>query len=180
MFWDCVLPYCYHFVAAVVAHVLYYSHPFRPFLVSLKLPPFSFAIHPDATPRGGAFAEWDFLRGLREGWIPPIPEPHVSSESLYGSCYDIYNKTDDSYSIVDEYPDPRTLDWNQWQGWTSNDDFVMSDPNIPVIDRNSGRKWYNQAWFVPLCVGMTSLWILNRVRWSWKRRDRLGYIELKV
>jgi len=132
---------------------------------------------------GGAFAEWDFLRGLQEGWMPPIPEPHVSSESVYGNCYEIYNQTDDSYSIVDEYPDPRTLDWRQWQGWTNNDDFVMSDPNIPVVDRQSELSrngWYHQPWVVPLCVGMTVLWILNRWRRSCQMRERLGYTELKV
>jgi glucan 1,3-beta-glucosidase len=66
--------------------------------------------------RGGAFAEWDFLRGIKEGWIPKLPNPDVSSESLYGTCYDILNRTTDDYNlVVDEYPDPRTLDWRQWQ-----------------------------------------------------------------
>jgi len=130
---------------------------------------------------GGAFAEWDFLRGLREGWMPPIPEPHISSESLYGTCYDIYNKTDDSYSIVDEYPDPRTLDWNEWQGWTNDDFVVMSDPNIPEIDRYSIDDGNFQASHVVLmCAGILATWILHRWWQSYKNRGRLGYTELKV
>lgn len=130
---------------------------------------------------GGAFAEWDFLRGLSEGWMPPIPDPRVSSESIYGSCLDIYNRTDDSYSIVDEYPDPRTLDWNHWQGWTNEDDFVMSDPNIPLVDRTPHGHRYIWSWVVTLVVGMVALWILNRCRKLCSmRRERLGYIELKV
>jgi len=110
--------------------------------------------------------------------MPPIPEPNVSSESLYGSCLQIYNKTDDSYSIVDEYPDPRTLDWNQWQGWSNNDDFVMSDPNIPLIDHSTKKLRHTQRWLALIVVGI-SLWILKRLR-SCKRRDRLGYIEVKA
>lgn len=129
---------------------------------------------------GGAFAEWDFLRGLREGWMPPIPEPHISSESVYGSCLDIYNKTDDSYSIVDEYPDPRTLDWKKWQGWTNNDDFVMSDPNIPIIDHDiQQNNIFNMKHIAMLCAAITIYWILKRLQSS-KKRERLGYTEIKV
>ena len=113
--------------------------------------------------------------------MPPIPEPHVSSESLYGTCLEIYNKTDDSYSIVDEYPDPRTLDWNKWQGWTDNDDFVMSDPNIPDIDRTPNKANNDLVSVVVLaCSGITALWILHRLWQSYKNRGRVGYTELKT
>ena len=136
--------------------------------------------HNEMNCRGGAFAEWDFLRGLREGWMPPIPEPHISSESLYGTCLDIYNKTDDSYSIVNEYPDPRTLDWKKWQGWTNNDDFVMSDPNIPVFDHDIEETTiFDRTWIVLLLMAMVAFWILKRIL-PIKRRERLGYTELKV
>ena len=111
--------------------------------------------------------------------MPPIPEPHVSSESIYGTCLDIYNKTDDSYSIVDEYPDPRTLDWNKWQGWTNEDDFVMSDPNIPVVDHKTNPSNSHYILLFRLCLGMAILYILNRLRQSRKKRE-LGYTELKV
>ncbi|VEU34579.1 unnamed protein product [Pseudo-nitzschia multistriata] len=139
---------------------------------------------------GGAFAEWDFLRGLSEGWMPSIPEPTVSSESLYGRCEDIYNRTDDSYSIVNEYPDPRTLDWNQWQGWSANDDFVMSDPNIPVDHiRHSPRQWWDPRriadarWFFPASCGfaVAMAFLLHRkLRSCLRKGERLGYTELKV
>jgi len=122
--------------------------------------------------------------------MPPVPPRSVSSESVYGTCLDIYNRTDDSYSIVEEYPDPRTLDWNQWQGWASNDDFVVSDPNVPAGVRHRYgttplRSWYDprrvsdQAWFLPLVCGMVVLGALQKLR---KRRERreLGYTELKV
>jgi hypothetical protein len=76
---------------------------------------------------GGAFAEWDFLRGLKEGWIPSIPSPQVASKDLYGTCEDIIFKVkDDSMAIVNEFPDPSTLDPNNWQGVAIDDDLVVS------------------------------------------------------
>lgn len=139
---------------------------------------------------GGAFIEWDFLRGLKEGWMPPIPEPNVASEDVYGTCLDIYNRTKDYsyYDIVNEYPDPRTLDWNQWQGWDANDDFVMSDPNIPTVEHRPFRVWYDprrlfdQPWFVPLLIGVivVGVWKKLTVGEQQKRRERLGYTEIKV
>jgi len=144
---------------------------------------------------GGAFAEWDFLRGLKEGWMPPIPEPHVSSESLYGTCYDILNKTDDSYAIVDEYPDPRTLDWSYWQGTMYNDDLVMSDPYKPFIDRSLmdpdamdpisiddpliEAHSHHTSFVVLACGAIVALGILHRSWQSYKNRRRVGYEELK-
>ena len=121
--------------------------------------------------------------------MPPIPDPKVSSESLYGTCLDIYNKTDDSYSIIEEYPDPRTLDWNQWQGWSANDDFVKSDPNIPADHgRHYIRPWWDTRrltdaqWFFPAsCALAVSLVLLmhRKIRRS-RKGERLGYTELKV
>lgn len=75
---------------------------------------------------GGAFAEWDFLRGVREGWIPTIPHPNNTSESVYGSCHDIADKTKDDDSIVHEFPNPLHLDDTIWMGLDITDDFVVS------------------------------------------------------
>jgi glucan 1,3-beta-glucosidase len=79
---------------------------------------------------GGAFAEWDFLRGVREGWIPQIPAPNVTSQSLHGTCYDILFRTDDSMDIVEEFPDPATLPANNWQGVDIDDDVVVSHGDV--------------------------------------------------
>jgi hypothetical protein len=124
-------------------------------------------------PRGGAFIEWDFLRGVKEGWIPHLPDPTVSSESLYGTCIDIYNRTSDDYNlIVDEYPDPRTLDWNQWQGWDADDDFVMQDA-LPVRS-DQARQYAN--WAAPVLIAL--ICIVAAVR---KHRQNIkeGYEALK-
>lgn len=77
---------------------------------------------------GGAFAEWDFMRGLREGWIPPIPTPNVSSVDLYGTCEDILLNTSDDTSILNIFPDPSTLPKHvkNWQGVNIDDDLVVS------------------------------------------------------
>jgi glucan 1,3-beta-glucosidase len=59
---------------------------------------------------GGAFAERSFLRGIDEGWIPPIPASNTSSESLFGSCEDIlFRSSDNRIAIVEEFPDPMYL-----------------------------------------------------------------------
>ena len=110
--------------------------------------------------------------------MPPIPDPTVASQDLYGNCYEIYNRTNDDYSlVVDEFPDPRTLDWNQWQGWDANDDFVMSDPNIPDTSYGS-RPWYI-GWIVPMCVVVLCVALFRLRRHVVKRRERVGYTELE-
>ena len=152
--------------------------------------------------RGSAFAEWDFLRGVREGWIPPIPKDRtIASEDLYGSCYDIYNRTPNEYdAIVEEYPDPRTLDWTKYQGWDINDDFVLQDDhNLPASVREfytrrgnrnqeSGSPSLGQIvrWLetnlgrglVVVLIGALLFCIRKRCH-NWKRRDSQGYQEVK-
>ena len=74
--------------------------------------------------RGGAFAEWDFLRGVREGWIPTLPAQNVSSVSKFGTCEQILYETVNDKSIVHEYPDPNKVD--TWKGDPLDDDLVIS------------------------------------------------------
>lgn len=75
--------------------------------------------------RGGAFAEWDYLRGIREGWIPKT-ERGKASVDRYGTCEDLILKTNDDRSIIHEFPDPSTLPESNWQGVDINDDLVVS------------------------------------------------------
>ncbi len=53
---------------------------------------------------GGAYAEWDFLRGVREGWVPTIAPPNVSSQSLYGTCDEIHARTNETMDVVHAFP----------------------------------------------------------------------------
>jgi len=71
---------------------------------------------------------------LKEGWIPAIPAPDIPSIDLYGTCDDIIFKTDDDESIVHEFPDPSTLDPNNWQGVAIDDDVVVSHGQSLVKD----------------------------------------------
>jgi hypothetical protein len=114
------------------------------------------------------------LRGVKEGWIPHLPDPTVSSESVYGTCIDIYNRTSDDYIlIVDEYPDPRTLDWNQWQGWDANDDLVMED----ALPARSGPAQQYADWGAPVLIVM--ICIVAAVRRYRRNRKEEGYATLK-
>jgi len=92
---------------------------------------------------GGAFAEWDFSRGLREGWIPPIPESNVASVDLYGSCYDIVLQTSDSSTILQEFPDPTSLDTHNWQGFPIDDDVVVSHGEN--LQKDADGEWYDPS-----------------------------------
>ncbi|CAB9500876.1 Probable glucan 1,3-beta-glucosidase A [Seminavis robusta] len=76
---------------------------------------------------GGVFAEWDFLRGIREGWLPKVPPVNVSSEEFFDTtCHNLIFRTDDSMKIVKEYPDPDNLPENTWFGDEIDDDVVVS------------------------------------------------------
>jgi glucan 1,3-beta-glucosidase len=90
---------------------------------------------------GGAFAEWDFMRGVKEGWIPKIPANHVASSDLYGSCYDIMFRTADDESIIHEFPDPTSLDPGNWQGYPIDDDVVVSHGQS--LKKDNHGEWYN-------------------------------------
>jgi hypothetical protein len=114
--------------------------------------------------------------------MPKLPDPTVASEDLYGSCLDIYNRTSDDYTaIVEEYPDPRTLDWKQYQGWDATDDFVLSDPNIPNFRwrERQDPTWLFFHLILPALIVLSGLVFTFRKQLVWKRRDRVGYEELK-
>lgn len=76
--------------------------------------------------QGGALAEWDYLRGIHEGWMPKLLPPDVTSVVEYGTCYDIMFQTKDDMSIVHEFPGPESLDTSNWQGRPIDDDVVVS------------------------------------------------------
>ena len=85
---------------------------------------------------GGAFAEWDFLRGVKEHWIPRIAPAQINSTALYGSCYDIIFETNDNYSIIHEFPPP-VDDTSNWQGVVLDDDVVVSHGEA-LLKKGSG------------------------------------------
>lgn len=94
---------------------------------------------------GSAFAEWDFLRGVREGWIPVLADVHQPSQDLYGTCYDILFKTnDDSEQVVHVFPDPADLPEDRWRGVPIDDDIVLSHGQLLMEpDGIHHRQRYN-------------------------------------
>lgn len=93
---------------------------------------------------GGAFAEWDFLRGISEEWIPSIPSSDVSSESIYGSCYDILLRTNDTDAAIAEviqpFPNPDTLP--SWMSGSSPDDDVVISHGKSLVDKKGHYPLY--------------------------------------
>ena len=58
--------------------------------------------------KGGGFAEWDYLSGINEGWIPLILPYDTLGTHVYGSCYDIHFRTNATMDIIHEYSGPAT------------------------------------------------------------------------
>lgn len=141
---------------------------------------------------GGAFAEWNFLRGLEEGWIPnPLPPSNVAAEEIFGSCMDIYNASPkyDYDKVVEEYPDPHTLDWMEYQGWEATDDLVVNDPDIPPprdYRQEQESSWIFWHKYLPLLVVLLCIAVLAR-KWLFgnclnckrQQRSSAGYEQIK-
>ena len=86
-----------------------------------------------------AFAEWDYLRGVREGWIPVLPKDR-SALDLFGTCESIIFRTDDDESIVHEFPDPEAVA-PDWQAVTPDDDVVVSHGQSLLRAQGGGGGW---------------------------------------
>jgi len=126
---------------------------------------------------GGAFAEWDYLRAFREGWMPPLPDqPHVPSQELYGTCYDIIFRTNDSMDIIHEFPDPATLTNNY--DWPIDDDVVLShgDSLLHTNDHYFGHGHGHMVVWIfyisAICMGIL-MW-----RCFTKKNRKNEYIEI--
>ena len=83
---------------------------------------------------GGAFAEWDFLRGIKEGWIPKLVpnNANVPSEEIYGTCHRIAASTKDDMSIIQPYPSPDT-----------NNNRGSNNGKSPSTTKTSEHDWFD-------------------------------------
>lgn len=52
---------------------------------------------------GGAFMEWDFSRGVREGWLSVAPTRNAS-EDVFGTCDEILDHVVNDTSVVHPFP----------------------------------------------------------------------------
>jgi len=130
---------------------------------------------------GGVFAEWDFLRGIREGWLPTFPTTNITSEEAFQTtCHNLIFRTDDNMSIVSEYPDPDNLPDNTWMGDPIDDDVVLSHGDSLLKGKrvhfsNSPRDHRNRllgvAALIFFGVAISHAFFRNR-------RNRKGYTSL--
>jgi hypothetical protein len=115
---------------------------------------------------GGYCAEWDFLRGMREGFVPEFPAPDVSMSEEYGDCYDILFKTADDVSVIEEFPDTPSF----VTGWYDDDTVNAHGDNM----RKIFGKWYMKGhtserqdkMIVPIfiCIGFLMYLFMGRKR----------------
>ena len=135
---------------------------------------------------GGAFAEWDFLRGIDEGWFPVIPDPSVASQSLFGNCLDILFRADDNRTaIIEEFPDPAFLPPVTDADKVVDDDIVVSHGEslfYPFYQPSDSQQRYRQHdlfrlhW---LWIGTVLIAIIIGIR-TFNNRKRHKYTSLDV
>mmetsp|Transcript_22452 Transcript_22452/g.31501 ORF Transcript_22452/g.31501 Transcript_22452/m.31501 type:complete len:611 (+) Transcript_22452:216-2048(+) len=113
---------------------------------------------------GNVFVEYDYLQGLKDGWIAPeLPSSTTSLKSRYGSCYDILKDTSDETAkgVVEEFPVPpsrtkyedfdddivqthgESLAKNGGGKATSNTQNPHDDDKLDTYDQNNKYDGYN-------------------------------------
>lgn len=140
---------------------------------------------------GGAFAEWDYLRGVREGWIPVLGE-NQPAEDVFGSCESIIFRTDDEGLFVHEFPDPTEIA-PDWQAVDADDDVVVTHgdsllnldppphPTVPLPELPMENDEYRPGiamGVASLCIFLGVTFALSRFcfRRFWDRKD--GYVKV--
>lgn len=137
---------------------------------------------------GGAFAEWDYLRGIREGWLPRLPPVNISTEEMFqATCHDLIFRTNDDMSIVHESPDPSRLPPNTWMGPAIDDDVVVSHGDSLLNHGRSSSSGGEGIHFINeenttmnillLVAVIFFSYAVYRVFWR-GRRERKGYTEV--
>jgi len=91
---------------------------------------------------GSEFAEWDYTRGVDEGWVPVLEEG-VSALDRFGSCDSIILRTKDDESVVQEYPDPVNLPPSQREDRYFDDDNVMTHGALLEIRHHEEQEKTN-------------------------------------
>ena len=124
------------------------------------------------------------VRAVEEGWFPPIAPPDVPSETVYGSCMDIYNRTWEGKEVVHTYP------WGDrayWRGRLENetdeigkeeeeyDNHRHKRSNVP--HNNHFKNWGTQI----LIVAVLALGLLGWRRYSkYRSSKKHEYTEIQT
>ena len=120
------------------------------------------------------------VRAIKEGWFPEIAPPNVASETLYGSCLQIYDRTTESNDIVHTYPwgDPA-----YWRGRLVNETNIIE----PVGNATHKRKFTlqpNHHWTgygaQIILVACVALLIIGWRQYSTRNRKKWEYTEIST
>ena len=125
---------------------------------------------------GSMFSEWDFLRGVREGWVPKLAPLNETSESLYGTCFEILFRTDDDMKVIHEFPDSSVSP--DHLGYQLNDDVVVSHGEI-LHGRNpfsSPQSFWHVNWLV-LALSFLTMGLAYRYLRRDSRRNHYTKID---
>lgn len=93
----------------------------------------------------GIFAEWDYLRGYSEGWIPPLPSPKIPIQDIVGTCYDILAITEDNMKAIDQIPSASESTSSN-RGSVIDDDVVLSHGDNLVKDSQGNWELKQKNW----------------------------------
>ena len=78
------------------------------------------------------------MRGVEEEWFPSIAPPEVSSESLYGSCTEIQDRTTESAEdVIHTYP---WIDRAYWGGPLLVNQTDIIGPEPPTQDNSADAE----------------------------------------
>lgn len=96
---------------------------------------------------GGAFAEWDFLRGVADGWMPRLAPSAMASQDLYGHCESIMARTDNRTDLVHPFP------WGDEPYWRPNETTSKDETAAETTGTPEENHWHNGH-------GMPQVWLL--------------------
>jgi len=122
---------------------------------------------------GGAFAEWNYLRGVSEGWIPKILPPNQASHTTFGTCEDIMLRTIDNPDILHEFP-PMIDEGENWQGTVIDDDLVVSHGDSLHVQKSGNGRFTGLIVILTICFSC----IYYCMRWKKMRDERLRYEQV--
>ena len=123
---------------------------------------------------GGVFAEWDFLRGVEEGWFPKV-DGSTPARDRFGSCDDIILRTKDDLSVINEFPDPQDLPDDLIEDRYFDDDVVAT--HGLSLERQR-RTQQIRCGIIILGLTMLIFAVLRRNLRPRPRRQRKDYVSL--
>mmetsp|Transcript_42490 Transcript_42490/g.54638 ORF Transcript_42490/g.54638 Transcript_42490/m.54638 type:complete len:192 (+) Transcript_42490:154-729(+) len=102
------------------------------------------------------YEEWDFLYGLKMGWMPHFKHDMTATE-MFGSCQHILDNTENNHDLIDPFPPA---------SWLEGDDVTQLNHNSANLHPPTVYQCLKVAvTLIPLMVLFWALWL-----WSFRRR----------